>query len=59
VLLVLAPGNKDHRMRIHVGYGLEGDIRNAIAKRILVEQMRPALEPALRGRCVLCWLPHR
>lgn len=44
VLLVLAPDNKERRMRIHVGYGLEGEIPDAIAKRILVERMRPALE---------------
>lgn len=44
VLLVLATDNKTRRMRIHVGYGLEGAIPDAIAKRILAEQMRPALE---------------
>lgn len=37
VLLVLATDNKTRRMRIHVGYGLEGAIPDAIAKRILAE----------------------
>src|ERR1035437_4093071 len=44
VLLMLAPDNKVRRMRIHVGYGMEGTITDAVAKRILADQMRPALE---------------
>jgi len=31
----------DHRMRIEVGYGLEGAIPDAIAKRIIEEQVSP------------------
>jgi uncharacterized protein len=41
LLIVLAMG--DRKMRIETGYGLEGDIPDAVAKRILDEQMRPFL----------------
>jgi uncharacterized protein len=34
----------DRRMRIEVGYGLEGKIADAVAKRITSEQIRPALQ---------------
>lgn len=39
VLLVVAMD--DRRMRIEVGYGLEGAIPDAVAKRIIAEQMAP------------------
>jgi uncharacterized protein len=42
VLFVLAPGNTIAQMRIHVGFGLEGAIPDVVAKRILVERVRPA-----------------
>lgn len=41
LLIVLAMG--DRKMRIETGYGLEGDIPDVVAKRILDEQMRPFL----------------
>lgn len=41
LLLVLAMD--DRKMRIETGYGLEGDIPDATAKRILDEQLRPFL----------------
>ncbi|HJQ63282.1 MAG TPA: TPM domain-containing protein, partial [Burkholderiales bacterium] len=41
LLIVLAMG--DRRMRIETGYGLEGDIPDIVAKRILDEQLRPFL----------------
>jgi uncharacterized protein len=34
----------DRRMRIEVGYGLEGAIPDAIANRIIAEQMRPRFQ---------------
>ncbi len=39
LLLVIAPN--DRRMRFEVGYGLEGDIPDVIAKRILSDEMAP------------------
>lgn len=39
VIIVVA--KQDRRMRIEVGYGLEGAIPDAIAKRIVSEQMAP------------------
>lgn len=42
VLLVVAM--QDRRMRIEVGYGLEGAIPDAIAKRIIAEQMAPRFQ---------------
>ncbi|RZI43201.1 hypothetical protein EGT07_10180 [Herbaspirillum sp. HC18] len=39
VLIVIA--KDDRRMRIEVGYGLEGVLTDAIASRIINEQMRP------------------
>ena len=39
VIVIVA--KNDHRMRIEVGYGLEGAIPDAIAKRIVAEQMAP------------------
>lgn len=41
LLIVLAMG--DRKMRIETGYGLEGDIPDAVAKRVLDEQLRPFL----------------
>lgn len=43
-LMVIAVNNKTRRMRIHTGYGLEGALPDVTVKRILAEQMRPALE---------------
>jgi uncharacterized membrane protein YgcG len=44
VLFVLAVNHPTRRMRIQVGYGLEGEIPDAVAKRMLAEQVRPALD---------------
>jgi uncharacterized protein len=41
LLIVLAMS--DRRMRIETGYGLEGDIPDVVAKRVLDEQLRPFL----------------
>lgn len=41
LLIVLAMN--DRRMRIETGYGLEGDIPDVVAKRVLDEQLRPFL----------------
>ena len=41
LLIVLAMG--DRKMRIETGYGLEGDIPDVAAKRVLDEQLRPFL----------------
>ena len=39
LLLIVAPS--EHRMRFEVGYGLEGEIPDVVAKRILSDQMAP------------------
>lgn len=44
LLLVLAPNNKQRKTRLQVGYGLEGALPDATARRILGEQVRPALD---------------
>ena len=44
LVLVLAPNNKQRKTRLQVGYGLEGAIPDATARRILGEQVRPALD---------------
>ncbi len=41
LLIVLAMD--DRKMRIETGYGLEGDIPDAVARRVLDEQLRPYL----------------
>lgn len=41
LLIILAMG--DRKMRIETGYGLEGDIPDVVARRILDEQLRPFL----------------
>ena len=41
LLIVLAM--EDRKMRIETGYGLEGDIPDVVAKRVLDEQLRPFL----------------
>lgn len=41
LILILAP--KERQMRLEVGYGLEGDIPDAISKRMLAEILKPAL----------------
>ena len=43
-LLVIALNNKTKRLRLHTGYGLEGSVPDVAAKRLLAEQVRPALE---------------
>ena len=40
--LIIIVAKNDHRMRIEVGYGLEGRIPDAIASRIVNERMAPA-----------------
>lgn len=40
VIVIVA--KQDRKMRIEVGYGLEGAVPDAIAKRIIAEQMSPA-----------------
>lgn len=52
VLLVLAINNQGRRLRIQVGYGLEGTITDAVAKRVLAEEVRPTLEQAGPGWAV-------
>jgi uncharacterized protein len=39
LLIVIAP--HERKMRIEVGYGLEGDLTDAFTRRVLDEQMRP------------------
>jgi uncharacterized protein len=39
--LIIIVAKSDRRMRIEVGYGLEGTVPDAIAKRIVSEQMAP------------------
>jgi len=53
LLLVLAPNNETKKTRLQVGFGLEGAIPDAVARRILSEQVRPALDrdgPAAAAR---------
>ena len=52
VLLVLAINNKGRRLRIQVGYGLEGTITDAVAKRVLAEEIRPSLEQSGPGGAI-------
>lgn len=52
VLLVLAVNNQSRRLRIHVGYGLEGTITDAVAKRLLAQDVRVALEQAGPGQAL-------
>ncbi len=42
VLVVIA--KDDHKMRIEVGYGLEGVIPDVIAKRVIAETMAPSFK---------------
>jgi uncharacterized protein len=42
--LILVIAAQDHKMRIEVGYGLEGVIPDAIAARVTREVMRPAFQ---------------
>lgn len=42
LLLIIAP--KERKMRLEVGYGLEGVIPDAVAKRILDEELRPRFQ---------------
>ena len=42
VIVIVA--KDDRKMRIEVGYGLEGSIPDAIAKRIIAERMAPAFK---------------
>jgi uncharacterized protein len=43
-LLLMAPNNKTKRLRLHTGYGLEGSVPDVSAKRLLANEVRPALE---------------
>ena len=42
--LIIIVAKNDRKMRIEVGYGLEGSIPDAIAKRIIAERMAPAFK---------------
>jgi uncharacterized protein len=42
--LIIIVAKNDRKMRIEVGYGLEGAIPDAIAKRIVAERMAPAFK---------------
>jgi len=42
--LIIIVAKNDRKMRIEVGYGLEGAIPDAIAKRIISEQIAPAFK---------------
>ncbi|NJD33794.1 MAG: YgcG family protein, partial [Betaproteobacteria bacterium] len=42
--LIVIVAKNDRKMRIEVGYGLEGSIPDAIAKRIIAERMAPAFK---------------
>ena len=42
ILILVA--KDDRKMRIEVGYGLEGSLPDAICKRIITEQMRPSFK---------------
>lgn len=42
--LIVIVAKDDRKMRIEVGYGLEGTIPDAIAKRIIAERMAPAFK---------------
>ena len=42
--IIVIVAKNDRRMRIEVGYGLEGTIPDAIAKRIVAERMAPAFK---------------
>lgn len=42
--LIVIVAKADRNMRIEVGYGLEGSIPDAIAKRIIAERMAPAFK---------------
>ena len=51
LLLVIAPAER--RMRLEVGYGLEGDIPDAISKRMLAEILKPAMRAQQPAQGVL------
>ncbi|MBI5791736.1 MAG: TPM domain-containing protein [Rhodocyclales bacterium] len=42
--LIIIVAKDDRKMRIEVGYGLEGSIPDAIAKRVIAERMAPAFK---------------
>ena len=44
LLMLFALNNSSRKMRMQVGYGLEGKLPDGTVKRILAEQVRPALE---------------
>ncbi len=52
LLFLLAVNNPPPRTRIHTGYGLEGSMPDATAKRILAEHVRPALQVTGPGAAV-------
>lgn len=51
LILVIAPNEK--RMRLEVGYGLEGDITDAFSKRVLDQTLRPYFREQRYGDGVL------
>ncbi len=52
LLFLLAVNNPPPGTRIHTGYGLEGSLPDATAKRILAEHVRPALQARGPGAAV-------
>lgn len=52
VLLLIAPGNESPRIRIEVGYGLEGAINDAWCGRVIRDVMAPHCEAGDMDRCV-------
>lgn len=52
VLILVAPAER--RIRIEVGRGLERQLTNADAQRIIEERIRPELEPEERFGTALC-----
>jgi uncharacterized protein len=50
--LVLFIFSDDHRLRVEVGYGLEGDVPDAVASRIINERMVPPIRAGDRDGAV-------
>jgi uncharacterized protein len=50
--VVLFIFSDDHRLRIEVGYGLEGNLPDAVASRIINERMVPLIRAGERDRAV-------
>ncbi len=51
LLLVIAPAER--KMRLEVGYGLEGEIPDVVARRLLDQVLKPALRDGRPGEGVL------